>query len=110
MTKKIVAPLFLGLIVFSVVGCDDYYGNQNKSSREQTAWAAYEKQQTEEVKRREAAWAESEGVMKRQKDMQERAGALLEAQEALVKRQGEQADRFDVILKKWEAMPSVPHQ
>ena len=49
--------------------------------------------------RRESAWAESDTLMKQQKELQERYEALLTKQE-------EQARRFDAILEKWESLPT----
>ena len=114
MTRNIMTPLLLGVVVLAAAGCDDYVShqsvNQNTPSRQQTAWADYEKRQAEEIKRRETAWAESDEIMKKQKDMQERALKLMERQEVLAKRQEEQADRLVAILKKWEALPTTPRQ
>ena len=108
--KTLVAPLFLAMCLVSVIGCDNDGFSQNKTSRQQTAWADYEKQCAESTKRQEAAWAQSAEIMKKQREMQERALKIMEGEEALLKRQGEQADRLDAILKKWEGMPLVSHQ
>jgi len=83
----------LGAVVITLAGCND-------QSRYSAYWAEFERLQAEETARREKAWAESERMLERDKELQERWEALLTKQE-------EQARRFDAILEKWESIPAA---